>query len=46
LLSTGYRADGFVAAEFEHRSSLGRHVRFIRAHVEAAIPDREQPRRV
>jgi excisionase family DNA binding protein len=24
---------------------LGRHVRFIRAHVEAAILDREQPRR-
>ena len=28
------------------RVKLGRHVRFIRAHVEATILDREQPRRV
>ena len=27
------------------RVKFGRHVRFIRAHVEAAILDREQPRR-
>ena len=27
------------------RVKLGRHVRFIRAHVEAAILEREQPRR-
>ena len=28
------------------RVKLGRHVRFIRAHVEAAILDTEQPRRL
>ena len=28
------------------RVKLGRHVRFIRAHIEAAILDTEQPRRL
>ena len=28
------------------RVKLGRHVRFIRAHVEATILDKEQPRRL